>query len=119
MIDAAWAQGAAAAAGPPIWIQLLPFAGLFLVFYFLIIRPQQQKQNQHTAMLANLKKNDEIITSGGLYGRVIQMADDVVTVEIAPNVKVRISRPQIATVVTAAKSGAGQAAADREKEKAK
>ena len=119
MIDAAWAQGAAAAGGPPIWIQLLPFAGLFLVFYFLIIRPQQQKQNQHTSMLANLKKNDEIITSGGLYGRVIQMADDVVTVEIAPNVKVRVSRPQISTVVTAAKPASGQSTADKEKEKAK
>jgi preprotein translocase subunit YajC len=119
MIDAAWAQGAAGAAGPPIWIQLLPFAGLFAVFYFLIIRPQQQKQNQHTALLANLKKNDEIITSGGLYGRVIQLGDDVVTIEIAPNVKVRISRPQIASVVTAAKPVSGQGAMDKEKEKAK
>jgi preprotein translocase subunit YajC len=121
MIDTAWAQGAAGAAagGPPLWIQLLPFAGLFLVFYFLIIRPQQQKQNQHTAMLANLKKNDEIITSGGLYGRVIQLSDDVVQVEIAPNVKVRVSRPQIATVVTAGKGTSGQAATDKEKEKAK
>jgi preprotein translocase subunit YajC len=120
MIDAAWAQGAAGAAGgPPIWIQLLPFAGLFAVFYFLIIRPQQQKQNQHTAMLANLKRNDEIITSGGLYGRVMQLNDDVVTVEIAPNVKVRVSRPQIANVVTAAKASSGQAATDKEKEKAK
>lgn len=119
MIDVAWAQGAAgAAAGPPIWIQLLPFAGLFAVFYFLIIRPQQQKQSQHTAMLANLKRNDEIVTSGGLYGRVIQLSDDVVTVEIAPNVKVRISRPQIASVVTA-KSSSGQATTDKEKEKAK
>ncbi|MBX3028092.1 preprotein translocase subunit YajC [bacterium] len=119
MIDAAWAQGAAGAGGPPIWIQLLPFAGLFAVFYFLIIRPQQQKQSQHAAMLANLKKNDEIITNGGLYGRVLQINDDVLTVEIAPNVKVRISRPQIASVLTAAKAAGGQATTDKEKEKAK
>lgn len=106
MIDAAWAQGAAGGGGPPIWIQLLPFAGLFAVFYFLIIRPQQQKQNQHRAMLANLKRNDEVVTSGGLYGRVTQLGDDVVTLEVAPNVRVRVSRPQIASVVTAVKTGA-------------
>ena len=104
MIDVAWAQGAAGGGGPPMWIQLLPFAGLFAVFYFLIIRPQQQKQNEHTAMLANLKKNDEVITSGGLYGRIQTISDDVVTVEIAPNVRVRVSRPQIASVVTASKT---------------
>ncbi len=106
MIDAAWAQGGAAAGGPPIWIQLLPFAGLFAVFYFLIIRPQQQKQNDHTAMLANLKKNDEVVTSGGLYGRIQTISDDVVTLEIAPNVKVRVSRPQIASVVSGIKTAA-------------
>jgi preprotein translocase subunit YajC len=119
MIDAAWAQGAAGGGGPPIWIQLLPFAGLFAVFYFLIIRPQQQKQNDHTAMLANLKKNDEVVTSGGLYGRVIQISDDVINLEIAPNVRVRVSRPQIASVVTALKTTGAQATNDKEKEKAK
>ncbi|HSP97680.1 MAG TPA: preprotein translocase subunit YajC [Candidatus Dormibacteraeota bacterium] len=119
MIDVAWAQGAAGGGGPPIWIQLLPFAGLFAVFYFLIIRPQQQKQNEHKAMLANLKKNDEVITSGGLYGRVIQLSDDVVTLEIAPNVRVRVSRPQIASAVTIAKVSGAQATNDKEKDKAK
>jgi preprotein translocase subunit YajC len=104
MIDVAWAQGAAGGGGPPMWIQLLPFAGLFAVFYFLIIRPQQQKQNEHTKMLANLKKNDEVITSGGLYGRIQTISDDVVTVEIAPNVRVRVSRPQIASVVMGPKT---------------
>lgn len=120
MIDVAWAQGAGAAAGgPPIFVQLLPFAGLFLVFYFLIIRPQQQKQNQHTQMLANLKKNDEVITSGGLYGRVMALGDDVVTLEIAPNVRVRVSRPQIASVVSAVKAAAAPVPNDKEKDKAK
>lgn len=119
MIDVAWAQGGAAAAGPPILVQILPFIGLFAVFYFLIIRPQQQKQNQHAAMLANLKKNDEVITSGGLYGRIMQLADDVVTLEIAPNVRVRVSRPQIASVVSATKTPAATTANDKEKDKGK
>jgi preprotein translocase subunit YajC len=105
MIDAAWAQAGSGAAGPPTLVSFLPLALVFVVFYFLLIRPQQQKAKEHRNLLANIKKNDEIITSGGLYGRVLALADDVVTVEIAPNVKVRISRPQIATVVGAPKSG--------------
>jgi preprotein translocase subunit YajC len=105
MIGTAWAQAGGGAAGPPTLVSFLPLALVFVVFYVLLIRPQQQKAKEHRILLANLKKNDEIITNGGLYGRVLALADDVVTVEIAPNVKVRISRPQIATVVTAAKPG--------------
>ena len=104
MIDVAWAQGGAAGA-PPTLVSFMPLALVFVVFYLLLIRPQQQKAKEHKLLLANLKKNDEIITSGGLYGRVLALADEVITVEIAPNVKVRISRPQIATIVTAPKPG--------------
>lgn len=117
MIDVAWAQGAGAAAAPPGWVQLLPFILLFAVFYFLIIRPQQTKQKEHRTMLANLKRNDQVVTSGGLYGRVTVLTDDVVTLEIAPNVQVRVARPQIATIITA--KPAATAAADKEKDKGK
>jgi len=112
MTGVAWAQAGGGGA-PPTLVSFLPLALVFVVFYFLLIRPQQQKAKEHKLLLANLKKNDQIITSGGLYGRVLTLADDVVTVEIAPNVKVLISRPQIATVVTASKSD------DKEKDKAK
>lgn len=105
MIDVAWAQAGGGAAGPPTLVSFLPLGLVFVVFYFLLIRPQQQKAKEHKLLLANIKKNDEIITSGGLYGRVLALADDIVTVEIAQNVKVRISRPQIATVVSAPKPG--------------
>jgi preprotein translocase subunit YajC len=106
MIGTAWAQaGPGAGAVSPLLVNLAPLALVFVVFYLLLIRPQQQKAKEHRVMLANLKKNDEIITNGGLYGRVLAMADDIVTVEIAPNVKVRISRPQIGTVLTAPKAG--------------
>jgi preprotein translocase subunit YajC len=118
MIDTAWAQAGGGAAGPPALINFLPLVAVFVVFYFILIRPQQQKAKEHRILLENLKKNDEIITSGGLYGRVLAMADDVVTVEIAPNVKVRINRPQIATVVTAPKPS-DKAASDKEKDKNK
>ncbi|MGD9763916.1 MAG: preprotein translocase subunit YajC [Candidatus Binatia bacterium] len=119
MIDMAWAQAPGGPAGPPFFVQLIPFALLFAVFYFLIIRPQQQKQKEHRAMLANLKKNDEVVTSGGLYGRVTAIADDVVSLEIAPNVRVRVSRPQIASVVSAAKASAAPAVPEKEKDKGK
>ncbi|MDX2169428.1 MAG: preprotein translocase subunit YajC [Deltaproteobacteria bacterium] len=117
MIDVAWAQGAAGAGAPPAYVQLLPFVLLFGIFYLLILRPQQQKQKEHKTMLNNLKKNDQVVTSGGLYGRVTQLSDDVVTMEIAPNVQVKVARPQIASVLIA--KAAGGATNDKEKEKAK
>lgn len=118
MIDVAWAQGAGAAAGPPALVQLLPFILLFAVFYFLVIRPQQQRQKQHRDLLANLKKNDEVITAGGLYGRVMALTDDVLTLEIAPNVRVRVRRADIATVVTV-KPAAPATPAEPQKDKSK
>jgi preprotein translocase subunit YajC len=118
MIDTAWAQTGGAPGAPPTLISFLPLALVFGVFYFLLIRPQQLKAKEHKVTLANLKKNDEIITSGGLYGRVLALAEEVVTVEIAPNVKVRISRPQIATVVTAPKPP-DKTTNDKEKDKTK
>ena len=117
MIGTAWAQ-AGPGGIPPTLVSFAPLALVFVVFYLLLIRPQQQKAKEHRVMLANLKRNDEIITNGGLYGRVLAMADDIVTIEIAPNVKVRISRPQIGTVLTAPKAG-DKTPNDKEKEKTK
>jgi preprotein translocase subunit YajC len=103
MMDIAWAQ-TGAPAGPPALVSFLPLILVFVVFYFLLIRPQQQKSKEHRIMLANLKKNDRVITSGGLHGKVTEMSDDVVTLEVAPNVRVRVSRPMISTVVTVQKA---------------
>jgi len=77
---------------------MVPLLLVFAVFYFLLIRPQQRKQREHRAMLANLKRNDEVITSGGLYGTVVQISDQVVTLEIAPNVRVRVVKEQITSL---------------------
>lgn len=100
MIDTALAQ-AGAGGGPPAFVSFLPLFLVLAVFYFLLIRPQQQKAKEHQATLDALKRNDEIVTGGGLYGRVVAINDDVVTVEIAPKVQVRVSRPTISGVVTA------------------
>ena len=103
MADLAYAQtGTGGAPGP--FLQILPIALVGVVFYFLLIRPQQQKVKAHREMIGNLKRNDEIITAGGLHGRVIEVAEKIVTVEIAPNIRVRIDRPRIDEVVSAGKA---------------
>jgi preprotein translocase subunit YajC len=100
MNGSAWAQGGGGA--PPALVSFMPLLLVFAVFYFLLIRPQQQKAKEHRTMLGNLKKNDEVITSGGLYGKVVALTEKVVTLEIAQNIRVRVSRPQISEVVSAA-----------------
>jgi preprotein translocase subunit YajC len=113
MINPAWAQ--AAQPGPSPLVNFAPLALIFVVFYFLLIRPQQQKAKEHRVMLGNLKRNDEVITAGGLYGKVVALSDKIVTLEIAPNVRVRVDRPQIASL---AKSG-GPTEDAKEKDKSK
>lgn len=116
MIGAAWAQ-AGGAAGPSPLVSLLPLILIAVVFYFLLLRPQQQKAKEHRLMLANLKRNDEVITAGGLYGKITALTDDVVTLEIAPNVRVRVSRPQISSVVSAARAEEKDKDKGKDKEK--
>lgn len=71
-------------------------AGVFLIFYFLLIRPQRKEQNRHKKFLSELKKGDEVVTSSGIYGRVAGIADNVVTLEIANQVKVRVTKNSVA-----------------------
>ncbi|HXQ24345.1 MAG TPA: preprotein translocase subunit YajC [Candidatus Acidoferrales bacterium] len=112
MINPAWAQ-AAHPGSPPALVSFAPLVLIFVVFYFLLIRPQQQKAKEQRTMLANLKRNDEVITAGGLYGKIVALNDRVATLEIAPNVRVRVDRQQIASL---AKS---QPEEDKEKDKPK
>ena len=104
MWDIAFAQTAPGLTGPSPVMTILPFILIFVIMYFLVIRPQQKKAKDHQQMLTKLKKNDEVMTSGGIYGKVISLADSVVTLEVAPNVRIRVHRPQISAVVTAEKS---------------
>lgn len=97
MINPAWAQAGAADA-PSFAVQMLPLVLIFAVFYFILIRPQQRRAREHQDMLANLKRNDEVVTSGGIHGKVITLGDRVVELEIANNVRIRVDRPQIAAV---------------------
>ena len=100
MFDLAYAQTAPGLSAPGILAGPLPvIVIMFVVFYFLLIRPQQKKAKEHQQMLGQLKKNDEVMTSGGIYGKVVALADAVVTVEVAPNVRIRVHRPQISEIV--------------------
>lgn len=101
-ISEAYAQTAgAAAAADPMQGMIGTFMPLILmgaVFYFLIFRPQMQQRKRHQEMLTALKKNDVVITQGGLIGKVRSVADDEVRLELSPNVEVRIVRSAIAEV---------------------
>jgi preprotein translocase subunit YajC len=98
-ISNAYAQ-APAGADPTtsIIMQVLPLALVFIVFYFLLIRPQQQARKRHMELIANLKKGDIVVTSGGMIGKVKSLQEDEVRVELAPNVDVRVVRGTIAEV---------------------
>ena len=80
--------------------QFVPIILVFIVFYFILIRPQQKKQKEHQALVEGLKKNDRIVTIGGLHGRILEVGEGDVTIEIAKGVAVRHERSQIGTVVT-------------------
>lgn len=106
MFDVAYAQGMGTAGGPSPMVTLIPFALIFVIMYFMVIRPQQKKGKEHQEMLNKLKKNDEVMTSGGIYGKVIDLKETVVTLEVAPNVRIRVHRPQISAVLTGEKGPA-------------
>ncbi len=71
---------------------------MFVIFYFLLIRPQQRKQKEHELMLSKIEKNDDIITTGGLHGTVVNVSDKTVSVRIADNVRVEMDKASIALV---------------------
>lgn len=97
LISDAWAQAGGEAGGS--LFSLLPLVVIFVLFYFLLIRPQQKRAKQHKEMVAALKKGEEIVTNGGLLGKVIDVDDNFVTVEIAGGLNVRIQRQAVAQVM--------------------
>jgi len=101
-ISTAMAQTAGGAAGAPeIFQSILPLILIFVVFYFLLIRPQQKKMKTHKEMLMAARRGDKIVTGGGIIGTITKVDDDQqVTVEIAKDVKVKIRRETIAQVLT-------------------
>jgi preprotein translocase subunit YajC len=98
-ISEAWAQAAGApAGGSDILMSMAPMVLIFVVFWFLLIRPQQKKAKEHRAVVAALKRGDRVVTSGGIYGQVTHVADDHLMVEIAEGVKIKITRDAVSAV---------------------
>ncbi|MEX8492439.1 preprotein translocase subunit YajC [Sphaerotilus sp.] len=99
-ISNAYAQTAGAAAGGMSSLtQMLPLVLMFVVLYFIMIRPQMKKQKEHKAMIDALGKGDEVVTGGGLLGRITKVGEQYVTVEIAGNVEVQLQRSAVVQVL--------------------
>jgi len=122
LISPAYAQmfgGSGGGGGGFDLVQLAPLALIFVVFYFLIIRPQQKKAKDHKAMIEALRRGDKVVTSGGLIGTVAKVLNErEVSLEIADGVRVRAMRSMIAEVM-ARTEPAGEGKADKDKEKEK
>ncbi|MCF8054508.1 MAG: preprotein translocase subunit YajC [Deltaproteobacteria bacterium] len=101
MVTAAYAMGGipGGGAGGETWQFLIMLAVLFGIFYFLLIRPQQKQQKEHKAMLEGLAHGDEVITSGGVFGKVVAITETVVTLEIYEKVRIRVGKNHITAVV--------------------
>ena len=89
---------AAPAGGMAAFQQIIPLVVMFAIFYFLLIRPQQKKAKEHKALLEAIKKGDNVITAGGVHGKITAVDDTIVSLEIAPGVIVKINKAYIASV---------------------
>jgi len=87
-------------------MQLIPFILIFVVFYFMLIMPQRKQQKEHQKMIANLKKNDEVVTASGIHGTIVNVKDSTVILRVDENVKIEVEKVSIAALKNS--SGATQ-----------
>lgn len=98
LIDNAWAQAAPAPAGGSMGF-IIMMGLFFVIFYFMLIRPQSKRAKEHRAMLAALAAGDEVVTSGGILGRVVEVGESFVTVDVADGVKLKVQKHQVSSIV--------------------
>jgi preprotein translocase subunit YajC len=101
MLTLAFAQGQAQAApGPSIQsnpiMGLMPILLIFVIFYFLLIRPQKKTQKEHAQMIEGLQKNDEVVTSGGIHGTIVNIQGDVATLRVDDNTRIKVQKASVA-----------------------
>ena len=96
MLDFLAAGGASA---PPAWLQFLPLVGVFAIIWFLIIRPQSKRQKEHQVKISGIKKGDQVVTAGGIVGKVVRVDDEFADVEIAQGVRVKTIKATIGDVL--------------------
>ncbi|MBA2918633.1 preprotein translocase subunit YajC [Sphingomonas sp. MAH-20] len=97
----AYAQAAGqagASSGAAFFVQMIPLLAIFVIFWFLLIRPQQRRMKQHQALIAAVKKGDTVVTGGGLVGKVTKVEDQHVEVELAPQLRVRAVKSTLSDV---------------------
>lgn len=98
LIGQAWAQGAGGGAGSDL-LGLLPIVLMFVVLYFLMIRPQMKRAKEHKTMIEALQKGDEVVTAGGVVGRIAKIGDSYVSLQVADNVEITVQRPSVQVVL--------------------
>ena len=98
------AAAAAPSAGASFFVQTIPLVLIFVIFYMLMIRPQQKRMKEHQAEIAAVKKGDRVVTGGGLIGKATKVGDNEVEVEIAPNVRVQAVKSTLSQVGGASSS---------------
>lgn len=99
LIPAAWAQAGGASSGGSQLAPLLMMVVFIVIFYFLLIRPQQKKSKDHQAMISKLSAGDEVVTAGGILGRIVEIGDTFVTLEIADSVRVKVQKFQVTSLM--------------------
>jgi preprotein translocase subunit YajC len=99
LISDAYAEAAPAASGGDPLSSLIFFGGFILIFYFILIRPQQKRAKEHRNLVAALSKGDEVVTNGGILGKVTEVGDEYISVELADNVTVRLQKQAVSSVL--------------------
>ena len=99
LISPAYAQAAGGTSGGMDLMQFLPMVAIFVVFYFLLIRPQQKRSKETKTMLEALQKGDEVVSAGGIVGKISKLNDSYATVEVAPGVEMTIQRSAISLLL--------------------
>ena len=97
-ISEAWAQSGGAPQGGGL-LGLLPIVLIFVLFYFLLIRPQQKRQKQHKEMVASLKKGDEVVTVGGTLGKITDVGENFITLAVTDSVEVKVQKHAVQTMM--------------------
>jgi preprotein translocase subunit YajC len=92
------AQGGGGGGNP--FLTFLPIILIFVIFYFLLIRPQQKRQREHQSMLDRISKGDRVVTSGGMYGTVVGVKDNIVVLRIADDVKVEFTKTSVSGIIS-------------------
>ncbi len=98
IIEILTAAGAGAEA-PPAWINFLPIIGMVAIFWFLIIRPQMKRQKEHQEKIGGVKKGDQVVTAGGLVGKVAKVTDDYVELDLAKDVRVKAVKSTLGDII--------------------